>query len=200
MDSQSHYLWWISIGRGFGYIASDPIIIQNGKVHGDSSLSPISPKSSDEGDHSSTDNDTHSVRLHGWGVRPELSNVDKMIDFAFTFNGNLYSLQWIVSVISADAQLITPPLVHDLHPWKFWMTPNGGKVVSFCMAILDDILQSMLTTKVDIYLFRVGFIDHTEAGVPSFPVLSPVITFTSQSLSTWTARSILKKYRIVPSE
>ena len=203
MDCESQYLLWISFGHGFGYVASDPVIVQNGKVHGDSSTSPISPMNSDKGGlgcDSSTNNETHSVRLHGWGMHPELSNVDKMIDFAFTFNGNLYSLRWIVSLISADAQRITPPIVHDLHPWKFWMTPNGGKVVSFCLEILDDILRSMIMRKVKVYLFRVGFIDHTEMRVDNIPVLSAVITFTSKSILRRTARNILKKYRIVPSE
>ena len=120
----------------------------------------------------------------------ESSNTNKVIDLQVIFNGNIYTLKWIasMSVISADGQVVSAPMIHELHPDDIWVAPNGGKFVSFSMAIFDDIMELLIDRKCPNYVatqrayrFRIGFVDSSKVG--NAPVLGPVMKLMSGGTS-----------------
>lgn len=121
LDPQSQYSLWIQFGRGFGTVSSDPVIIRYGQIY-DVSTSTVrdqedTPSASLRGMQlvKSVNSDTNSVSVYGW------SNLhsDKLIEFVFTFDGNLHSVKWIVCLISVDGKMMSAPVVHDLQPRRF---------------------------------------------------------------------------------
>ena len=111
------------------------------------------------------------------------SNVNDLVDFAFTLKDNAYGsnrkcLKWIVH--------LSPPLTARILPAMFWVRLDGIQIVSFYTENLEDILYTLQKQKDSYYLdriyhFRVGFVDQS---VPhSQPVLGPEIKLTSSCTS-----------------
>ena len=192
LDDEYPYSMQIGFDTESGMALSESVTIHRGRIH-----APIADNMSSE---------NQSVILRSLGSLN--SDARSMIEFAFTFNGNMATLKWILSLIASDGQLVSPPIIHALRPEKIWMTSHGGKVVSFSMEILDDILESMTYKKVPYYVesqraynFRIGFVDGSITG--NAPVLGPEIMMSSDSISSPMADSYrqvsLDRYRLYRS-
>ena len=132
------------------------------------------------------------------------SDTDKMLAFSFAFNGNMYALKWIISLISADGEIITPPMIHELLSCEIRITPDGDTVISFSIEILDDLLESMVQKKIPYYIesqrvyhFKIGFVDQKVAD--SAPGFGPDMLLISDSISMAAADSDAKNHRASPS-